>query len=231
MAVRRHGSSAIEPTALINNAGHSIRRSIEASYGRMHDFERLMKLNYFAAVRLTLALLPGMAARGAGQVVVISSSGVWSNAPRFSAYAASKAAIETFARCAASEYRDCGVRFSVINMPLVRTRMIAPTTSYAKLPALSPDQAAELVVDAIVYQSPRIASRLGMFTRLLELFAPRSRTPQQCSVSHVSRLGGGVGRDGRGATHRRSHCIRQGHARPALVIESSTATTAYSVGM
>lgn len=158
---------------LINNAGHSIRRSIAASCQRLHDFERLMKLNYFAAVRLTLALLPGMEARGSGQVVVISSIGVLSNAPRFSAYAASKAAIETFARCAASEYRDRGVRFSVINMPLVRTRMIAPTTAYTKLPALSPEQAAELVVDAIVHQAPRVASRLGTFARMLELFAPR----------------------------------------------------------
>lgn len=158
---------------LINNAGHSIRRSIAASYQRLHDFERLMKLNYFAAVRLTLALLPGMQERRGGQVIMISSISVLSNAPRFSAYAASKAAIETFARCAASEYRDCGVRFSVVNMPLVRTRMIAPTTSYSKLPALSPEQAAELVLDAIVHQSPRVASRLGMFARLLELFAPR----------------------------------------------------------
>lgn len=158
---------------LINNAGHSIRRAISASYQRLHDYERLMKLNYFAAVRLTLALLPGMEARRSGQVIVISSIGVLSNAPRFSAYVASKAAIETFARCAASEYRDRGVRFSVINMPLVRTPMIAPTTAYSKLPALSPQQAAELVVDAIVHRSPRIASRLGAFARLLDVFAPR----------------------------------------------------------
>lgn len=158
---------------LINNAGHSIRRSIEASYQRLHDFERLMNLNYFAAVRLTLALLPGMAVRGSGHVIVISSIAVLTNAPRFSAYVASKAAIETFARCASSEYRDRGVRFSVVNMPLVRTPMIAPTTAYSKLPALSPEQAAELVIDAIVHQSPRIASRLGTFARLLELFAPR----------------------------------------------------------
>lgn len=167
--IAEHGGVDI----LINNAGHSIRRSVAASYQRLHDYERLMKLNYFAAVRLTLALLPGMEARRSGQVIVISSIGVLSNAPRFSAYVASKAAVETFARCAASEYRDCGVRFSVINMPLVRTPMIAPTTAYAKLPALSPEQAAELVVDAIVHQSPRIASRLGTFARLLDLFAPR----------------------------------------------------------
>jgi NAD(P)-dependent dehydrogenase (short-subunit alcohol dehydrogenase family) len=139
----------------------------------LHDYERLMQINYFAAVRLTIALLPQMAARRSGQVVVISKIGVLSKAPRFSANVASKAAIEAFARCAASEYRDQGVQFSVINMPLVRTPMIAPTHAYAQLPALSPDQAAELVADAIVHQAPRLATRLGMFARLLELFAPK----------------------------------------------------------
>jgi NAD(P)-dependent dehydrogenase (short-subunit alcohol dehydrogenase family) len=126
-----------------------------------------------------------MEARGSGQVIVISSIGVLSNAPRFSAYAASKAAIETFARCAASEYRDRGIRFSVINMPLVRTPMIAPTAAYSKMPALSPAQAAELVVDAIVHQSPRIASRLGMFARLLELFAPRIADTINSAAFHM----------------------------------------------
>jgi NAD(P)-dependent dehydrogenase (short-subunit alcohol dehydrogenase family) len=114
-----------------------------------------------------------MASRRSGQVIVISSIGVLSNAPRFSAYVASKAAIEAFARCAASEYRDQGVQFSVINMPLVRTPMIAPTQAYAQLPALSADQASELVADAIVHKAPRLATRLGMFARLLELCAPK----------------------------------------------------------
>ena len=158
---------------LVNNAGHSIRRSIAISGDRLHDYDRLMQINYFAAVRLTLALLPHMAARRSGQVIVISSIGVLSNAPRFSAYVASKAAIEAFARCAASEYRDQGVQFSVINMPLVRTPMIAPTHAYAQLPAMSPEQAAELIADAIVHKAPRLATRLGMFARLLELFAPK----------------------------------------------------------
>jgi NAD(P)-dependent dehydrogenase (short-subunit alcohol dehydrogenase family) len=158
---------------LVNNAGHSIRRSIAISSDRLHDYERLMQINYFAAVRLTLALLPQMSARRSGHVIVISSIGVLSNAPRFSAYIASKAAIEAFARCAAAEYRDQGIHFSVINMPLVRTPMIAPTHAYAQLPAMSPDQAAELIADAVVHKSPRLATRLGMFARLLELFAPK----------------------------------------------------------
>jgi NAD(P)-dependent dehydrogenase (short-subunit alcohol dehydrogenase family) len=158
---------------LINNAGHSIRRSIAISCERLHDYERLMQLNYFAAVRLTLALLPHMAARRSGHVIVISSIGVLSNAPRFSAYIASKAALEAFARCAAAEYRDQGVHFTVINMPLVRTPMIAPTRAYAQLPAKSPEEAASLIADAIVHRPPRVATRLGMFARVLELFAPK----------------------------------------------------------
>jgi short-subunit dehydrogenase len=167
--MKAHGGIDI----LVNNAGHSIRRSIAISCERLHDYERLMQLNYFAAVRLTLALLPQMAARHNGHVIVISSIGVLSNAPRFSAYVASKAAVEAFARCAASEYRDQGVHFTVINMPLVRTPMIAPTQAYAKLPAMSPREAAGLIADAIVHKPPRVATRLGMFARGLELFAPK----------------------------------------------------------
>jgi NAD(P)-dependent dehydrogenase (short-subunit alcohol dehydrogenase family) len=158
---------------LINNAGHSIRRSIAISCERLHDYERLMQLNYFAAVRLTLAFLPHMAVQRSGHVIVISSIGVLSNAPRFSAYVASKAAIEAFARCAASEYRDQGVHFTVINMPLVRTPMIAPTQAYAQLAAMSPAEAADLIADAIVHKPPRVATRLGMFARGLELVAPK----------------------------------------------------------
>jgi NAD(P)-dependent dehydrogenase (short-subunit alcohol dehydrogenase family) len=114
-----------------------------------------------------------MAARRSGHVIVISSIGVLSNAPRFSAYIASKAALEAFARCAAAEYRDQGVHFTVINMPLVRTPMIAPTRAYAQLPAKSPEEAASLIADAIVHRPPRVATRLGMFARVLELFAPK----------------------------------------------------------
>jgi short-subunit dehydrogenase len=158
---------------LINNAGHSIRRSIGISCERLHDYERLMQLNYFAAVRLTLAFLPQMSAQRSGHVIVISSIGVLSNAPRFSAYVASKAAIEAFARCAASEYRDQGIHFTVINMPLVRTPMIEPTQAYAQLPAMSPREAASLIADAIVHKPPRVATRLGMFARGLELLAPK----------------------------------------------------------
>jgi NAD(P)-dependent dehydrogenase (short-subunit alcohol dehydrogenase family) len=158
---------------LINNAGHSIRRAVENTYQRFHDYERLMRINYFAAVRLTLALLPQMVERGSGHVISISSIGVLSNAPRFAAYNASKAAIEAFTRSAGAEYRDRGVSFTVINMPLVRTPMVAPTRMYSQLALLEPREAANLVCEAIIHKPPRLATRMGNLAQILGLFAPR----------------------------------------------------------
>ena len=158
---------------LINNAGRSIRRGIESSKERFHDYERTMQLNYFGCLRTTMGLLPGMAAKRKGHVVNISSIGVLTNAPRFSAYVASKAALDAWTRCAASEYLDVGVTFTTINMPLVRTPMIAPTKIYQNVPTLAPEEAADLIVQAIVYKPVRIATRLGVFGQLLHAVAPR----------------------------------------------------------
>jgi NAD(P)-dependent dehydrogenase (short-subunit alcohol dehydrogenase family) len=157
---------------LVNNAGRSIRRSIDLSHDRFHDFERTMQLNYFAVVRLTMALLPSLLGRG-GHVVNISSIGVLSNAPRFSAYVASKAAMEAWTRCAAAEYADRGVTFTIINMPLVRTPMIAPTKIYEQMPVATPDEAADMVAEAITARPKRIATRLGLAAEVLHLVAPR----------------------------------------------------------
>ena len=158
---------------LINNAGRSIRRAIENSYDRFHDFERTMQLNYFGCLRVTLGLLPGMVKKRKGHVVNISSIGVLTNAPRFSAYVASKAALDAWTRCASSEYADQGVTFTTINMPLVRTPMIAPTKIYNNVPTLSPEEAADMVAQACIAKPVRIATRLGKTGELLHAFAPR----------------------------------------------------------
>ncbi|HRD93159.1 MAG TPA: SDR family NAD(P)-dependent oxidoreductase, partial [Accumulibacter sp.] len=138
-----------------------------------HDFERTMEVNYFGALRLTMGLLPGMIAKRKGQVINISSIGVLTNAPRFSAYVASKAAMDAWARCAASEFADRGIEFTTINMPLVRTPMIAPTKIYEQVPTLSPEDAADLVVEAIIHKPVRIATRLGIFGALLHSLTPK----------------------------------------------------------
>jgi len=158
---------------LINNAGRSIRRGIINSLDRFHDFERTMQLNYFGALRLIMGFLPPMIEQKSGHIINISSIGVLSNAPRFSAYVASKSALDSFAACAASEFLDKGINFTTINMPLVRTPMIAPTKMYESIPTLSPEEAAELVVEAIVYKPVRIATRLGIFGAVAHAVAPK----------------------------------------------------------
>ncbi|KAB7695097.1 SDR family oxidoreductase [Plesiomonas shigelloides] len=158
---------------LINNAGRSIRRSVADSYDRFHDFERTMAINYFGALRLILGCLPKMDEQRNGHIINISSIGVLTNSPRFSAYVASKAALESFCRCAASEYSDRGVRFTTINMPLVKTPMIAPTRIYDTVPTLTPEDAANMVVDAIVHKPKRIATKLGIFGAVIHSLSPR----------------------------------------------------------
>ncbi|WP_280152802.1 SDR family oxidoreductase [Piscinibacter sp. XHJ-5] len=158
---------------LINNAGRSIRRAIESSYDRFHDFERTMQLNYFGCLRVTMGLLPGMVAKHKGHVVNISSIGVLTNAPRFSAYVASKAALDAWTRCASSEYADQGITFTTINMPLVRTPMIAPTKIYNNVPTLAPEEAADMIAQACVDKPVRIATRLGVAGELLHALMPR----------------------------------------------------------
>jgi NAD(P)-dependent dehydrogenase (short-subunit alcohol dehydrogenase family) len=158
---------------LINNAGRSIRRGVANSFDRFHDFERTMQLNYFGSLRLIFGFLPRMLEQKRGHVINISSIGVLSNAPRFSAYVASKSALDSFSACAASEFVDRGISFTTINMPLVRTPMIAPTKMYENVPTLSPEQAADLVVEAIVYKPVRIATRLGVFVAVCHAIAPK----------------------------------------------------------
>ena len=158
---------------LINNAGRSIRRAIENSYDRFHDFERTMQLNYFGCLRITMGLLPGMVKKKRGHVVNISSIGVLTNAPRFSAYVASKAALDAWTRCASSEFADQGITFTTINMPLVRTPMIAPTKIYNNVPTLSPEEAADMIAQACIAKPVRIATRLGITGELLHAVSPR----------------------------------------------------------
>jgi NAD(P)-dependent dehydrogenase (short-subunit alcohol dehydrogenase family) len=166
----RHGHVDV----LVNNAGKSIRRSIALSYDRFHDFQRTMQLNYFGPVKLILCLLPSMRERKQGHIVNISSIGVQTNTPRFSAYIASKAALDAFSRAIASEIVDDGVTITTIHMPLVRTPMIAPTKMYRRFPTITPEKAAEMIGDAIVHKPKRIATPLGTVGQLLYAINPRS---------------------------------------------------------
>ena len=158
---------------LINNAGRSIRRSVDLAYDRFHDFERTMQLNYFGALRMILRVLPGMTEQKRGHIINISSLGVLNHPPRFSAYVASKSALEAFSICAASEFSDKNIHFTNINMPLVRTEMIAPTKIYQYAPALEVDEAVDLVVEAVINKPKRVATGMGKFLSVMGALFPK----------------------------------------------------------
>jgi thioester reductase-like protein len=158
---------------LLNNAGRSIRRSVKYQYDRFHDFERTMNLNYFGALKMILAFLPGMRERKEGHIINISSYSVQMNTPRFAAYAASKQALDQFSRCIGSEIIDDKVQLTTIYMPLVRTAMIAPTGIYKNFPALSTDEAAKKITDAMIDRPKRVSTRLGVATQVVYAVAPK----------------------------------------------------------
>ncbi len=159
---------------LVNNAGRSIRRSVKLSYDRFHDYERTMQLNYFGSLRLILGVLPSMVENKGGHIINVSSIGVQTNTPRFSAYVASKAALDAFSRCIASEVIEDGVHITTIHMPLVRTPMIAPTKMYDAFPTITPDEAAEMITGAMISKPKKVATRMGNFGELLYNVAPKA---------------------------------------------------------
>ncbi len=159
---------------VVNNAGRSIRRSLKLSEDRFHDFERTMQLNYFGAIRLVIGLLPAMREQQHGHIVNVSSIGVQTNPPRFSAYVASKAALDSWSNVVSSELIGDGVSFTTVHMPLVRTPMIAPTKIYQKFPTISPAQAADVVVQALVERPHEINTALGNLGAVAHTVAPKT---------------------------------------------------------
>ena len=157
---------------LINNAGRSIRRSLALSYDRIHDYQRTMQLNYLGAVQLILKFIPGMRERGYGQIINVSSVGVQTRAPRFGAYIASKAALDSLCDALQAEVVSDDVKFTTVHMALVRTPMISPTKMYDKFPALTPDQAAGVITDAIVHRPRRASSPFGQVAAVADAVNP-----------------------------------------------------------
>jgi short-subunit dehydrogenase len=157
---------------LINNAGKSIRRSLKLSYDRMHDYQRTMQLNYFAPVRLMLALLPGMREREFGTVINVSSIGVLTRVPRFGAYIASKAALDILCDAWQAETHSDDVRFSTVHMSLVRTPMIEATTIYQRFPVLTPEQAADVLCEAIIHRPRRVSPPFGQLAAFADAMSP-----------------------------------------------------------
>lgn len=143
---------------LVNNAARSIRRLVSDSLDRFHDYQRTMQTNYFGPLRLTLALLPGMLQRGSGHIINVSSYSTLIPVPRFAAYVASKSALEGFSRSLAAELVGKDIHVTIINYPLVKTPMTAPTKGYEYLNQMQAEQAAGWIVRAIEKRPMRIAT-------------------------------------------------------------------------
>ncbi|MGV0799732.1 SDR family NAD(P)-dependent oxidoreductase, partial [Mycolicibacterium elephantis] len=158
---------------LVNNAGRSIRRSVVASTDRLHDYERLMAVNYFGAVRMVLALLPHWRERRFGHVVNVSSAGVQARNPKYSSYLPTKAALDAFADVVASETLSDHITFTNIHMPLVRTPMIVPSHRLNPVPAISPEHAAAMVVRGLVEKPARIDTPLGTLADFGNYLTPK----------------------------------------------------------
>ncbi len=159
---------------LVNNAGRSIRRSMTLSHERFHDYERTMQLNYFGTIKLIMGLIEHMKERGSGHIVNISSIGVQTSPPRFSAYVASKAAMDAWTRCVSSEVVGKGVTFTTIHMPLVKTPMISPTKMYDAFPTLTPDEAGDMVCEALRAKPKEINTKLGTFGQVAYALMPKA---------------------------------------------------------
>lgn len=157
---------------LVNNAGRSIRRPVTEAFDRLHDYQRTIQINYFAAVQLTLAFLPGMIERRQGHIVNVSSYSTLAPVPRFTAYVGSKGALEGFSESLRSELTDKRVTVTVINYPLVRTPMTSPTKIYQSIPMMSVDAAADWMVEAVEKRPARLAKLTGRAMDVAKSAAP-----------------------------------------------------------
>jgi NAD(P)-dependent dehydrogenase (short-subunit alcohol dehydrogenase family) len=158
---------------LVNNAGVSIRRPVRESFDRFGDFERTMRVNYFGPLRLILGFAPAMFERGSGHIINVSTLGVQTRAPNFSAYVASKAALDAFTQCMSLEYPYRGVRYTTVHMGLVRTALTAPTKIYEVMPALTLERAVDFICNAIIRGRSKVALKFATFIEVLFAISPR----------------------------------------------------------
>jgi NAD(P)-dependent dehydrogenase (short-subunit alcohol dehydrogenase family) len=104
---------------LVNNAGIPKRRHVRDL--SVDEVDAVMAINYLSPVRLTLALLPGMLARGEGRIVNVSSIAARLGPPREAAYAASKAAVTAFSESMLVDLAETGVTVHVVNPGVIDT--------------------------------------------------------------------------------------------------------------
>ena len=158
---------------LVNNAGRSIRRSVVNSTDRLHDYERVMAVNYFGAVRMVLALLPHWRERRFGHVVNVSSAGVLARNPNTAPICPPRRRWMRSPTWSPPKRLSDHITFTNIHMPLVKTPMIAPSQRLNPVPPISPERAAAMVVRGLVDKPPRIDTPMGTLAEAGNYFTPK----------------------------------------------------------
>jgi short-subunit dehydrogenase len=132
---------------LINNAGIPKRRQVTAL--DIDTITAVMHVNYLSPIRLTMALLPQMLARGSGTIVNISSIAAKLSAPGEAAYDASKAALTAYSEAMAVDLWDTGVKVMVVYPGVIDTELFSlPDNDVPDLPIEA--EPVSVAVDAIL---------------------------------------------------------------------------------
>jgi NAD(P)-dependent dehydrogenase (short-subunit alcohol dehydrogenase family) len=110
-------------TVLVNNAG------VYGPMGRLEDvdwaeWEEAIRINLVGTALMCRAALRPMRARGYGKIVNLSGGGATGPLPRFSAYAASKAAVVRLTETLAEEVRDDHIDVNAIAPGALNTRLL-----------------------------------------------------------------------------------------------------------
>ena len=104
---------------LVNNAGYGYRAAVEE--GDDFDIRALFEAQFFGAVAMIKAVLPGMRARRSGAIVNISTIGVQIMPAGSGYYAASKAALEAMSGALYGELKPLGISVTVVEPGAFRT--------------------------------------------------------------------------------------------------------------
>jgi NAD(P)-dependent dehydrogenase (short-subunit alcohol dehydrogenase family) len=131
------------PDVLVNNAG--VATSVPLLKIRFEEVESLMRLNYLSPVRLSLAFIPGMVARGSGQILNISSVSARVSPPTQGTYGATKAAMTNFFESAAADLHGTGVTIHNVYPGLITVNDVEPDALHEGMTGLPASDVAEAV--------------------------------------------------------------------------------------
>eukprot|EP00127_Corallochytrium_limacisporum_P004570 Clim_evm10s168 gene=Clim_evmTU10s168 len=173
---------------LFNNAGRSIMRPVKDQVDRFHDFERLMAVNYYGPVRLTLQALPHMRKQRFGAIINVNSESAETAPKGFGAYAASKSALEMFSNSVSAETAFENILISDVHLPLVDTNMVGNqvmkfSTAWPGVDVLQPKEAVEWTLSLLVSGFRRRSSPTGQKARFISNILPRLNEAMQITMN------------------------------------------------